>query len=67
MNAPQGDHLDAIKRVAGRPEGQKILEYLLANMALVNARLAHERDPVSLRIMQGEAQTLSVLVKDWTP
>jgi len=67
MNAPTGEALDAIKRVAGRPEGQKILEYLQTSMNLTNARLAQERDPVMLRVLQGEAQTLTVLMRDWKP
>lgn len=67
MNAPTSDVLEAIKRIAARPEGQKILEYLQSNMRDTTARLAQERDPVTVRVLQGHAQVLTVLMKDWKP
>ena len=67
MNAPNGDEREAIARIAGRPEGQVVLGYLQAGMNTVNQRLVQERDPVALRIWQGQAQVLDILLKAWKP
>jgi len=36
-------------------------------MNTVNQRLVQERDPVALRIWQGQAQVLDILLKAWKP
>lgn len=67
MQAPNGDVIEAIQRVAARPEGQLIRKYLEQCQHDTSARLAQERDPVTLRILQGQAQAIGVLLKDWKP
>jgi hypothetical protein len=67
MNSPTGEEREAFQRVAARPEGQVVLGYLQQAMNLVSQRLVQERDPVALRIWQGQAQILDVLLKAWKP
>jgi hypothetical protein len=67
MISPTGDEREAIQRIAARPEGQVVLGYLRKNADTINQRLVQERDPVALRIWQGQAQVLDGLLKEWKP
>lgn len=67
MNSPSGEEREAMQRIAARPEGQVVLGYLRKNADTVQQRLVQERDPVALRIWQGQAQVLDMLLKEWKP
>ena len=67
MISPTGDEREAINRVAGRPEGQVILGYLQKCQHTINQRLVQEMDAAMLRIWQGEARVLELLLKEWKP
>lgn len=67
MLTPKDEDLEAFKRVAGRPEGVLILEFLNKTMRDVNARLAVTEDSVKLRIFQGQAQAIAILVTALKP
>lgn len=67
MQLPSGDVVDAINRVAARPEGNSIKEFLQMNMNDTNARLSREQDAVTLRQLQGHAQVFDMLLKVWKP
>lgn len=67
MNLPSGMVLEAIQRVAARPEGQLVGEFLRSQLDLTNQRLGLEQDAVALRTLQGHAQILTTLVKVWKP
>lgn len=67
MNAPNGDELEAFQRLAARPEGQVVLGFLQRSTADVAKRLAYEHDAVVVRVLQGHAQVLDVLLKAWKP
>lgn len=67
MLPPSATVHEAIQRIAARPEGAAILEYLQAAMFDINARLIATMDPVQLRIFQGEGRVVDMLLKQWKP
>lgn len=67
MRAPNPAEQEAIARIAARPEGQAVLEYLKACMADTEARLIREEIPHNLRAWQGEARVLVALIQAWKP
>lgn len=67
MTPPNGDELEAFQRLAARPEGRVVLEYLQRAMSDTNKRLTHEPDAVQLRVLQGKSRVLDVLLQAWKP
>lgn len=67
MNMPSGDELEAVKRLAARPEGHMFLGYLQQAMSDTGKRLMYEHDAVVVRVLQGNAQVLDILLKAWKP
>jgi len=67
MRQPLPHELDAIKRIAARPEGAAVLEYLKANMDDTTKTLIAANDPAITRAAQGEARVLNVLLQVWKP
>jgi hypothetical protein len=67
MVTPTATQLEAIQRVAGRPEGEAILEYLKACMDDIQGRLIYEEDAQRVRAFQGESRVLNALLKVWKP
>lgn len=67
MIAPTADELDAIKRVAARPEGIAIQAYLQKNMDEFFKRLPLTEDAVKLRVLQGQTQVVQSLLAVWKP
>lgn len=67
MQQPNAAYVEAIKRVAARPEGMLIHEYLQAAMDDITTHLIANNDPQQVRSLQGEARALSVLLKVWKP
>jgi hypothetical protein len=67
MRQPLPHELEAIKRIAARPEGAAVLEYLKANMDDTMKMLVASNDPINTRAAQGEARVLSVLLSVWKP
>jgi hypothetical protein len=67
VRAPNGNELEAIKRVAARPEGALIHDYLQANMKDTVNALIQNNDAQQSRVLQGEARVLDVLLKVWKP
>lgn len=65
MQKPQATALDAIQRVAGRPEGQLIREYMQAEYDNTMKMLIAANDPQTTRAAQGEARVLQVLLEAW--
>ena len=67
MRQPNAVQLEAIQRVAARPEGVVIIEYLKAAMDEMQQRLILDNDPQQVRAYQGEARVLDMLLKVWKP
>ena len=67
MRHPTSAQLEAIKRVAARPEGVLILEYLKAEMDNTMKLLILNNDPLQVRAYQGEARVLDELLTVWKP
>ncbi len=65
MQQPNTAQLEAIKRVAARPEGMLIHEYLKGEMDKIIASLVATEDAHLTRRFQGEARVLDVLLKVW--
>jgi hypothetical protein len=67
LRQPLAHELEAIKRIAARPEGAAVLEYLKANMDDTMKMLIAANDPALTRAAQGEARVLSMLLQVWKP
>jgi hypothetical protein len=67
MRQPLPHELEAIARIAARPEGAVFLEYLQANMSDTSKMLINANDPQITRAAQGEARVLNVLLQVWKP
>jgi len=65
VQKPLSAALDAIQRVAGRPEGQLIREYLQKEYDNTMKSLIAANDPQVTRAAQGEARVLQVLLEAW--
>lgn len=65
MRQPSAPVLEAIKRVAARPEGLQIREYLTGEMNNTMKLLIANNDPQLVRALQGEARVLDELLMVW--
>lgn len=65
MKQPTTEQSEAIKRVAARPEGQLVLEYLKEAKNEVQQRLILDDDAHRVRSHQGEARALDMLLSVW--
>lgn len=54
-------------RVAARPEGALILEYLQAYMNELQQVSMVMEDAVKVRMLQGQMQMLDLLLRHWKP
>jgi len=67
VKTPTADELDAMHRLAARPEGATMKGYLQGTLDDINQRLAMTEDAVKLRILQGQAQVVRALLAAWHP
>lgn len=67
MRAPSGPVVEAMARVAARPEGGIILAYLQEYMSELQRALLVMEDPTKVRMLQGQAQMLDLLLQHWKP
>lgn len=56
-----------MQRLASRPEGHAVQQFLQLSMTQTNQRLARELDAVVVRHLQGHAQVLDILLRVWKP
>lgn len=67
MRAPSATVIEAMARVAARPEGGLILEYLRGYMNELQQACMVMEDPVKVRMLQGQQQMLDLLLRHWKP
>lgn len=63
MKSPTPETIEAIQRLRSRPEGVVIHTYLQQTLDDINMRFAMTEDAVKLRILQGQAQVVRVLLE----
>lgn len=67
MRAPTPDVQEAFQRIAARPEGQLLRDYLQRCMADAQVAIAQEHDVTVVRMTQGHLQLLGRLLGYWKP
>jgi len=67
MRKPTADVVEAMARIAARPEGALVLEYLQSSMTEIQSALVQMEDPNRMRMLQGQAQMLGTVLQFWKP